>query len=209
MADNVIAAIPRTSYGKGTARQLRRQGRIPGVFYYGHEINFAFAVDVAELSKILRERFALITIMMEGDEARECVIRELQRDPVDDRLLHIDLLGIKRGQKLTVTVSVKMSGTPLGVKTGGGILQQGVTELEVECLPKDIPREIIVDVSELEIGDSVYVSELLYPELKFLSDTKTLLATVLMPTLIREDEEEEELEGEEEEHEGEKSDDEE
>ena len=205
MADNVINAVPRTSYGKGTARQLRFQGRVPGVFYYGHEINFAFAVDTAELSKILREKHALLTIVMEGVQERECVIREVQRDPVDDRLLHIDLLGIKRGQKLSVTISVRMVGIPVGVKTGGGVLQHGLADLDVECLPKDIPREIKVDVSKLEIGQSIFVSDLQFPELKFLNDPKAALATVLMPILVREPVKEV-TEGEEEDKEGDKSD---
>ncbi len=213
MIDNNLYAVPREANGKGPARQIRLHGRIPGVFYYRSDQNVPFSVDSVDLLKILRGKHALINLNIEGLQPRECVVREIQRDPIEDDIIHIDLMGIKRGQKLTVTIPVRLIGVPVGVKTGGGILQSPMNELEIECLPKDIPSEIEVDVTDLEIGHSRHISDLDLPALKILHDPDELIASVVPPTVIREpveeaveEEAEEEEKGEEEaEKEGEES----
>lgn len=187
--DNQLKATMRDSNGKGPARRVRMTGRIPGVFYYQGQANVVFSVEHKEFLQLLKSKPSLIMLEVEGGESRECIIRELQRDPVTEKILHIDLLGIKRGQKLRVDVKVKLTGTPIGVKTGGGILQQGSTILEVECFPKDIPSEILFDVSELKVGDSVHVRDLDYPELKFMTDLSVVVAQVIEPVISRTSEE--------------------
>ncbi len=186
MTDNNLYAVPRKANGKGPARQLRLHGRIPGVFYHRSDQNVPFSVDSVDLHKLLRGKHALINLNIEGYQPRECVVREIQRDPIEDYIIHIDLMGIKRGQKLTVTVPVRLTGVPGGVKTGGGILQSSLNELEIVCLPKDIPSEIEVDVTDLEIGHSRHVSDLDLPVLKILHDPDELIASVVPPTVIRE-----------------------
>ena len=186
MNGNKLYAQPRDESGKGPARQLRLNGRIPGVFYYRSDTNVPFSVDYADLIKILRQNPPLIDLDIEGHDSRECVIREIQRNPVDDEIIHLDLMGIKRGQKLTVTVPIRMIGLPVGVKTGGGILQTAMKELEVECLPKDIPNKLEIDVSDLEIGQSRHIRDLSFPDLRLLDDPDELVATVVPPTVIRE-----------------------
>jgi len=186
MDENKLLALPRSTSGKGYARQLRLKGRIPGVFYYRSDINVPFSVDEADLLKLLRNKPPLVDLNIEGHDSRECVIRYIQRDPVDDNIIHIDLMGIKRGQKLNVTVPVRITGTPVGVKTGGGILQTSMKELEVRCLPKDIPSELVIDVSDLEIGQSRHVRDLSYTDLKLLDDPDELIASVVPPTIIKE-----------------------
>ena len=197
MADNDLFAVPRQANGKGPARQLRFQGRIPGVFYYRSDQNVPFSVDATELLMLLRQKHALINLSIEGYEARECVVREIQRDPIEDYIIHIDLMGVKRGQKLTVTVPLRLTGVPVGVKTGGGILQSSLNELEIECLPKHIPTNVEIDVTDLQIGHSRHVRDLDLPNLKLLHDPDELIASVVPPTVIREPVEE--IEGEEEE----------
>ncbi len=177
-------------------------GRIPGVFYYHNDINVPFTVDAIEFDKLLRQKPSLINLHIDDSEPRECVIRDLQRDPVEDDILHLDLMGIKRGQKLSVTIPVTLVGIPVGVKTGGGILQLSLNELNVICLPKDILSVIKVSVEHLEIGQSVNVGELDFPELEFQNDERDVVASVVPPTKIREpvaegEEEVEEEEGEE------------
>ncbi|MDP8239749.1 MAG: 50S ribosomal protein L25 [Candidatus Hatepunaea meridiana] len=198
MNDNTLNATPRKCGNKGMARQIRFQDRVPGIFYYRNDINIPFSVDSVELSKLIRQKYSLINLSIEGYETRECVFRNIQRDPVYDGILHVDLMGIKRGQKLTVTVPVKLTGIPEGVKTGGGILQSNMNEFEIECLPKDIPREIEIDVSDLDIGHSRFIRDLEFPELKLLYDPGEVIATVVPPTIIKEvteiTEEEEEVE---------------
>ncbi len=199
MEDNLLTALPRKESGKGVARQIRRQGRVPGVFYYRGDENVPMSVSLSELNRLLRSRHSLIKVELEGQEPRECIIRELQRDPLDDTILHVDLMGIKHGQKLTVSIPVRLVEMPVGVKTGGGILEYGLPELKIECLPKDIQAVIEVDVSELNIGQSIHVSDLEFPALKFLDDPQTAVATVVPPTVVREvvEEVEEEVEAEE------------
>lgn len=197
MEDNNLKALSREEKGKGPARQIRIQGRIPGVFYYRNDINVPLSVDAIDFRKLLRQKPVLINLHIEGREPRECVIRDIQRDPVEDNILHIDLMGIKRGQKLTVTVPVATVGTPVGVKTGGGILQLSLSELDIVCLPKDIPAMIEVDVAHLEIGQAVYVGKLDIPGLEFQNDDRDVIASVVPPAKIKEPEvevEEEEAE---------------
>lgn len=203
MKDNVLAAKPRTTKGKGAARKLRQQDLIPGVFYFRGTDNIPISISNIDLTRILKEKHSLIKLEIEGQKPRECVIRELQRDPVYDTPLHIDFLGIKRGQRLIVTIPVKLEGQPSGVKNDGGILQMGLSELDIKCLPKDIPTEITVDVTDLNIGQSLYIRDLDLPLFEFLDEPKSVLATVVPPTIVRtaateEVEEEEEETGEEE-----------
>lgn len=178
--------MPRKEGGKGPARQLRFQGRIPGVFYYRSDLNIPFSLDYTEFSKLMRARHALINLHIEGHEPRECVVREIQIDPIEETILHVDLMGIKRGQKLTVTVPVRLIGIPEGVKTGGGILQTTMTEFNIECLPKHIPSVIEIDVSDMEVGSSRSTGDLDFPDLKFLYETNAVFATVVPPTVIKE-----------------------
>jgi large subunit ribosomal protein L25 len=199
MDGNTLNAAPRSPDGKGPARQLRLNGRIPGVFYYRSELNIPFSVDQMELTKMLRNKPPLIDLHIEGQEARECVIRDIQRDPVDETIIHFDLMGIKRGQKLTVTVPIRLIGLPAGVKTGGGILQSAMKVFEIECLPKDIPTELQVEVSDLQIGQSRHIRDLSYPDIRLLDDPDELVATVVPPTIIREAAPKEEVEAAEEE----------
>ncbi len=185
MDDNVLAAQPRTSKGKGAAKKLRQQDLIPGIFYFRGDKSISLTISNIDLIRILKGKHSLIKLEIEGHKSRECVIRELQRDPVYDTPLHIDFLGIKRGQRLIVTIPVRLQGTPVGVKTEGGILQMGLGELDIKCLPKDIPTEISIDVSGLKIGQSFYIRDLNLPMFEFLEEPKTVLATVVPPTVAR------------------------
>ena len=200
MIDNTLNAIPREGLGKGPARQLRFRDKIPGVFYYRGEINVPVSVDSVELRKLMKNKPALINLNIEGHDARECVFRDLQRDPVTDAILHFDLMGIKRGQKLTVTVTLRLVGVPEGVRTGGGILQSNMNEVEIECLPKHIPSFIELDVSDLEIGQSRHVRDLELENIRLLYEPDEVIASVVPPSIMKEVvevEEEEEEAGEE------------
>lgn len=185
METNKLSAEPRSGSGKGSARQLRIAGKIPGVFYYRGQDTVSFKTDRAEFETLLRRRPSLITLEVKGFDARECVIREIQRDPVTERILHVDLLGIKRGQKLKVNVPIRLTGIPLGVRSGGGILQHSLTEVEIECLPKDIPPFIEVNVADLQIGDTIHLSDLSIQDIKIVDDPQIVVANVVEPVISR------------------------
>ncbi|MBM3329591.1 MAG: 50S ribosomal protein L25 [Calditrichaeota bacterium] len=186
MSDSILNASTRASGGKGAARKTRAAGLVPGVFYY-HDENIPVEVDRIDLSRLLRGRHKLVSLAIDGTGPRECVFRELQRHPVSGDVLHFDLLGVKRGERVTVTVPVRLTGTPVGVKEGGGILEHGVSEISIECEPGDIPDFIEVDVAALAIGHSIHVSDLDYPQLRFHQDPHTVVAHVASPTLVREE----------------------
>ena len=190
MENIVLAAKLRSGNGKGASRQLRLKGRVPGVFYFFNQDNIALDVERFELVNIISLRPGLITLEMDDQNPRECIFRDIQLDPVSDEVLHFDLMGIKRGQKLRVNIPVHLIGIPLGVKTEGGILQYGVSELEIECLPRHIPQSIDIDVSELNIGDSIHLFDLDFPDYKFFADEHIVVAMVSEPAVLKEDIEE-------------------
>lgn len=197
MTENNLQATARTTDGKGPARQIRFKDRVPGIFYFRNEINVPISVDSRELLKLIKSKPALINLNVEGSDTLECVIRDIQRDPLTDSILHFDLMGIKRGQKLTVTVSLKFIGEASGVRTEGGILQTSMNEVEVECLPKDIPSFIEVEVSDLDIGQSRFIRDLDLKDIKLLYEPDEVIASVVPPSVTKEVVEEVDLEEEE------------
>lgn len=185
MSDNLLNAEPRNVSGKGFARRLRMIDRIPGVFYYAGKDNIPLSLDLTNLKVLLRSKPRLINLAIEGMKSRECIIREMQRDPVTDEILHVDFLGIKRGTKVRITVPVILHGVPKGVKNDGGILQRATKELEIECLPKDIPSSIDIDVSELRVGDVIHVGTLEFPAYNFITGAKVVVALVIEPVVSK------------------------
>ena len=205
MNDNVLQVKERNS-GKRDVKLIRKQKMVPGIFYTAKEPSLPIAIAEVELRKTLARKSALITLQMPDGNERECVVREIQRDPVWGNIIHIDLLGITRGQKITVTVPLHLVGSPVGVKEGG-ILEHSVRELEIECFPKDIPSHLEWDVSVLKVGESVRVEKLSFENIRIITDPKIAIATVVPPKVekVVAPVEEAEVEGEEKPEEGEET----
>jgi large subunit ribosomal protein L25 len=203
MNDNVLHVQERRS-GKREVKSIRKQKMVPGIFYTSKEQSLPITITELDLKKTLARKTALITLQMPDGKERECVVREIQRDPVLGNIIHIDLMGITMGQKITVTVPLHLIGSPLGVKEGG-ILEHSLRELEIECLPKDIPSHLEWDVSMLNVGESVRVEKLSYENIRILTDPKIAIATVVPPKVekVAAPVEAEEVEGEEKPEEGE------
>src|SRR5262252_7113706 len=160
----VVTAKPRTGkFNKNAARRVRVAGKIPGVLYgAGHE-PVAVEVDPKHISKILYSEAGHNTIFdvdLGYDVLVKAMIVEWQQEPIKDKLIHIDLKRIAMDKVLTVSVRVKLLGVPVGVKTHGGILDQVMREVKIECLPADIPSHIDVDVSNLDLHEVLRVSDL-------------------------------------------------
>src|ERR1035438_2713240 len=160
----VVVAKPRVGkFTKNAARRVRVAGKIPAVLYgAGHEA-VAIEVDPKQISRILFSETGHNTIFdieVAGQSAAKAMIVDWQREPIKDQLIHIDMKRIALDKALRVKVRVKLLGIPVGVKTAGGILDQVLREVEVECLPADIPANIAVDVSNLEMFESLRVSAL-------------------------------------------------
>jgi large subunit ribosomal protein L25 len=160
----VVAAKPRVGkFNKNAARRVRVAGKIPAVLYGPGHDPVAIEVDPKQISRILFSETGHNTIFdveVAGQPAAKAMVVDLQREPINDNLIHIDLKRIALDKTLRVKVRVKLAGIPVGVKTSGGILDQVLREVEIECLPADIPSHIDVDVSHLEMYGVLRVSGL-------------------------------------------------
>jgi large subunit ribosomal protein L25 len=191
--DITINASSREGVGKGPTRRLRAQGMIPAALYGEGGDAVAVAVSAKEIANILRSGtghntiFKLALPQADGEPAN-VIIKDYQVDPVKGRLLHADLLRLSMTAMTRVSVSVETLGEPVGVKTDGGILELQLRDIEVECLPGDIPDHLRVDVSNLHIGDHVTVADLVYDreKVKLFVDQHQIVAGVLAPRMIEE-----------------------
>jgi len=206
MSDTILTVEKRQKTGKSYARAVRRDGKIPGVFYYHGNEAVPLIIEAKTMRNILASNPALITLQMDDGSTREAIIREIQRDPVTDKIHHVDFMGIKRGVKITATVPVRWHGEALGLKAGG-ILEYLIRELEIECLPKHLPEKLDVDISHMNIGDSIHVGDLEFENIRILTGADATLINIRLPKVaISEavEAEEEEVEEEAEEAEAEK-----
>ena len=184
MASATLSATPRTGTGKGAARQLRREGQVPAVIYGHNREPQSLSVPARELERLLDRISAASTVIelaLEGATART-LIREIQRHPLKRHVLHVDFQELVAGEKVTVHVPVRLVGTPEGVRLSGGILEQVLSEVEIEVDPSSIPDHIDVDVTKLGMGHSLHVSDITFPEgVTVLSDEGTTVASLVAP----------------------------
>jgi large subunit ribosomal protein L25 len=180
----VIVTKPREGkFNKNAARRVRVAGKIPAVLYgAGHEA-VAVEVDPKQISRILFSETGHNTIFdveVAGSPTAKAMIVDWQREPIKDKLIHIDMKRIALDKTLRVSVRVKLLGVPIGVKTEGGILDQVLREVEIECLPADIPNHIDVDVSELAMHGVLRVSDLPHSDkIKYLNNEDATVAHVV------------------------------
>lgn len=164
----VVIAEPRADQGKGASRRLRREGKVPAVVYGGKDAPVSVSVSGNELFKHLKiEAFYshLLTLKI-GDESQQIVLKDLQRHPVTGYAIHADFQRVLADKLLHMHVPLHFKGGDVapGVKTGNGIVEHQLNQVEVECLPKDLPEFIEVDLSALELNESVHLSQLVLPE---------------------------------------------
>jgi len=185
----IIKAAKRAGTGKGNSRQLRSGGILPGVLYSGGS-STSIQLQKKEISRLMGSKGkeqALISIELEGDKASMsnhwALIKDYQLDPVKNELLHVDFIEISLKKKIKLTIPIVITKEPIGVKNGG-ILQQQMREVKVECLPTQIPDGIEVDASSLDIGHSLHVSDLAIKEgVKILSDPQEVILSVIAPAV--------------------------
>jgi large subunit ribosomal protein L25 len=186
---DAVVATPRTGkFNKNHARRVRVEGKIPAVVYGAGQDAVAVSVDPRVVTKILHSESGHNTIFdlnVEGAPLVKAMIVDWQREPLKMRLLHVDFKRIAMDKAMRVSVPVLLSGSPIGVRTGGGILDQILREVEIECLPADIPDHLDVDVSNLELYGAIHISDLPHSgSIKFLGDDHALVAHV---TTIKEE----------------------
>ncbi|HLV86908.1 MAG TPA: 50S ribosomal protein L25 [Candidatus Sulfotelmatobacter sp.] len=178
---NVLEAHPREAGNKNQARRVRMDGKIPGVVYGAGKDSLSVSVDPRQVLRILHSDTGHNTIFdlaLDGERTKAMIV-DWQYEPIKGRLLHIDLKRIAMDKVLRVSVPIFLTGVAEGVKTEGGILEQMLREVEIECLPADIPSHIDVEISHLTFGKVLRVSDLPHTEkLKFLTDENQPVAHV-------------------------------
>jgi len=184
MATASLTAKPRSDTGKGVARKLRAAGEVPGVIYgHGREPQ-PLTVNAREFKRLadrIRITSTVIELALDGKVAKT-LIRELQRNPLNREPLHIDFQELVAGEKVDVSVPLRFVGTPEGVKTGGGILEEVMHQIEVRVDPSNIPDHIDVDVTALTIGHGLHISDIQLPAgVEVLDDPENTIATVTPP----------------------------
>ena len=203
MDQPVIAARVRKTKGKGAARKIRKNNQVPAVFYGPKADPVLLVVDYPELERVITQSASesiLIDLQMQSDqgtETRKAMLKDLQMDFVKDTYIHVDFCEISMDKEITVRIPIRLVNTPIGV-TNGGILQHVRRELTISCLPDRLIDSLDLDVSGMDIGESLHIRDIALPEGISPVDEDHLTVTVVVAPTVIQEEAEEELEAEEE-----------
>lgn len=193
MAATLNAQV-RAERGKNAMRRLRREGYVPAVLYGHGDTNQALVVRAQELDKLIASvavENTIIDLKIDGGAPTTILVREMQQHPTKPHILHIDFFQIHAGEKIELDIPIRLHGTPVGVRESGGVLQEVLRELRVECFPRDIPEAVDLEIGELGIGDTIHVRDVTLPDVVILNDEDLVIATVAAPSVadLPEDEE--------------------
>jgi len=187
MAEAKLQAERRDDAGTGVARKLRAAGRVPGVLYGHGQETVPLSVDARELTHLFHKAASanvLVDLVVDGT-AHLSIAREVQRDHIHSRVLHVDFLAVRRDETITVDVDVIEVGEAAGVKAGG-VVEHHLRQVHVEAFPQDVPEHIQVDISALEIGDMIHVSDLVPPTgVTILTNPEDAVLSVITPAALR------------------------
>lgn len=186
MSEVVLNVVVRTETGK-RMNKLRSLDKIPGVYYAHGEANInVTATPLAMKPLIYTSNTHLINLKLDNGESKTCILRDVQFDPITDRPVHFDLQGVKENEELTVQIPVILNGSPKGVKDGG-TLQHIMHKVRVSCLPKFIPEQIVLQVSDLGMNDSIHVRDIKIDNVRVLDNPASAVVAVVPPTVVKEE----------------------
>ncbi len=182
----ILKANMRNSISKSSRSSIRKNGHVPGVFYSKHDTPIPIEVTEKSIKPLVfTSETHLISLEIDGKDSHECVIKDVQFDPVTDRVVHFDLLGLTVGEKFQLEVPIQYHGNPVGVKEGG-VLQQFLHKLEIECLPKDIPQHLNINIQDLKLGDAIHVKDLKFENITILNLEGSVIVAVTHPKVEKE-----------------------
>lgn len=182
----IIEANERKTINKRSRNSLRNEGRVPGVLYGSRLQPIPIDVTRAAIHPVVfTAKTNLISLKIDGHEEYECVVKDIQFDPVSDKVVHFDLIGLTRGEKIQLDVPVRLLGNAVGVKEGG-LLQESLHKLNIECLPINIPQSLEIDVTALNVGDSIHVADLNFENITILNPENTIVVSVVLPKVEKE-----------------------
>jgi len=178
METTKLKASERKDFSKSETRRIRSEGIIPGVFYSkNNQLIHISVADKAINPLVFTAKTHLISLELEGHDEYECIIKDVQFHPVTDKVIHFDLLGLTKGEKIKLEIPVQLVGSPVGLKEGG-VVQHVMHKIEVECLPRNIPEHITIDISGLKLNDSVHISDLKYDDIESTDSQDSLIVQV-------------------------------
>ncbi|MFI5293788.1 MAG: 50S ribosomal protein L25 [Thermodesulfovibrionales bacterium] len=181
-----IVAEKREEQGKGVARSLRRDGMVPAVLYRGGGSQSIKLVkkDLAKLINSMSGEQVMVDLQFKDGEKKLALLKDYQVDPIRGELLHTDFFEVSLTEEVRIPIHVTTVGEPIGVRRDGGILQHTLREVMIECLPDKIPGKTSVDISKLEVGQSIHVSDLIFEEgIKVHNDPNDVIVTVVAPAV--------------------------
>ncbi|MEK6553129.1 MAG: 50S ribosomal protein L25 [Bacteroidota bacterium] len=184
MSEILVQANTRPLTTKGAVNQLRRDGNVPGIYYANGVDPIAIYISERNLKPLVfTSETHIINLKIDEDEERKSILKNIQFDPVTDRVAHFDLQGISADQEIEIEVPVVLEGQAKGVREGG-IVQHTMHKLSISCLPGDIPQHISINISELSLGKSVHVRDLNFDRVKFLHTDDQIIVSIVMPRAV-------------------------
>lgn len=193
METTKVAAEKRQELGKGAVKRLRKENLIPANLYGNNITNLNLSISEKELRKIAFGSGQIVKVVVAGEGEHNVLVRDFQKHPITQEVIHLDLLEVSMTEKLTTVTALAITGEAEGLSKGG-ILQLGVREVEIECLPMDIPEGMTVDVSDLDIGGMIKVEDLTAPSgVTILTDPEQIVVSIVAPQYEEEEEKEEEI----------------
>lgn len=182
----LLEARKRSNEKKSSNKSLRREGKVPGVIYSKNVQPISIEVNEGSINPLVfTAKTNLISLNIEGEDKLDCIIKDIQFDPVTDKIVHFDLQEFNVKEKIQIEVPIQLIGSAIGVKEGG-IVQQNLHKVDLECLPNDIPESVTVDISNLKLGDSVHVSDLKLDGVEFLNPEESIIVSVAHPKVDKE-----------------------
>lgn len=175
-----ISAKSRTDTGKGATKRLRLTGRLPAVMYDGSGKSVLLDIEEKDFAKLFRSitESTLVSVKIEGKKDTIVFVKDIQYNILLDKITHVDFYEVEQGKMLRTKIQIKLTGSPDGVRLGG-VLEAGITEIEVVCLPQNLPERIIVDVSNLQLNHSLHVKDIKLTEgVKVHTDLELAIATL-------------------------------
>ncbi|MDQ1265624.1 MAG: large subunit ribosomal protein [Bacteroidota bacterium] len=168
--------------GKQTAKRLRNEGKVPGIYYFRESDPVAIAATPLALRNIVHTRISkIVNLQIDGSEEQlRCILKDVTFDPVTDKMTHFDLMGIKRGQKFTMEFPITTKGLSIGERMGGMVLNN-MRKVQITCFPRHIPEAIEIDITNLNIGQSVHIRDLQIENVEFTAPPESVVVSVVPP----------------------------
>lgn len=180
MSEVVLKATKRVP-GKAVAKALRNEGNIPGVYYTKNQEPIHFSVNSLAIRPVVYTAEAkIVSLQVDGAKGLNCILKEVKFDPVSDKIIHFDLLGVAAGEQITVEIPIHLIGQSIGVRDGG-VIEHVIHKASVKVDPTKMPEHIDIDVTNLAIGDAVHISDLKVAGVEFLDKPDAVVATVAPP----------------------------